>query len=117
MLVVRVEHPLDGYGLFRSHNSMNFDGLEKMYDRHQDLPIPTYDGLSMYKDNKQWFCAYKTLEQFKEWVTTEEVQILLSYGFNIYMLEVEEFQQGNYQVLFTKRSITSYKIINSLFKT
>ena len=116
MLVIRIEHPIDGWGSFRSHDGKYFDGLYRMYDRHGSLPVPSLDGIYMSKDMKEWFCAYKTLEQLKEWVTIEEIEILIDYGFNIHMLEVEEYQVGYYQIVYTKESIISNNIINDLFK-
>lgn len=45
-----------------------------------------------------------------------ELKEIVAEGYKILMLEVEEFQVGEKQIIYTKESITSSKLINDLFK-
>lgn len=115
--VIRVEHS-DGYGMFVNftNDGERRDFMNKVPDnineRHGTFKTPQLDGMDMDDD---WFCAYKSVDQFKEWVTKEEVQVLLSLDFKIYLIEVTNFQVGEFQVIYTKDSIVLKKDISELF--
>lgn len=101
--------------MFYSEGSLMLLGLTDLLFRHSNFNTPDADGLDVRAFGKEWFCAYKSLEQFKLWVRTSEIKTLIARGFDILLLDVEEFQVGNDQVVFTKQSITSTKVINELF--
>jgi hypothetical protein len=110
--VVRIEHPEVGKGMFTHKRPEN---LKSLYKRHSDsFPTPYTDKGINYFDG-DWFCAYKTLEQFNQWVTHEEVNILLNLGFRIYLLDLNSYQIGEFQVVFKKEGIISKKDISELF--
>jgi hypothetical protein len=115
MLVVRVQNRETGIGFFKSSVLLNTKGLYDVCPRHRDFNTPQEDGLDVRLDKKEWFCAYKSIEQFQQWVMLSEVRVLISIGFDVLLLDVEDFQIGEHQVIFTKQSITSTKIINELF--
>jgi hypothetical protein len=118
--IVRIEHINDGYGLFRSEDGFGFniDRLscnDELNIRHGKMLNPNGEGLNLYKHDKEWFCAYKNIEQFSNWIDKDWVEEILSVGFDIYLLSVTEYQIGRDQVIFTKESIIKKEIINSLF--
>ena len=115
MLVVRVQNRETGIGFFRSSVLFKLSGLYNLFPRHANFNTPQEDGLNIELEGKEWFCAYKSLEQFEEWVILSEVRVLIENGFDVLLLDVEDFQIGKHQVIFTKQSITSTKIINELF--
>jgi hypothetical protein len=113
--IIRIEHPSDGIGIFKT---TRFDRNEaaRFYKKHNDcMNTPQEDKLDLKKNDKNWFCAYKSIEQFKEWVDQEWVIPILESGFNILLLSVTEYQIGGHQVIFTKESIIKKEIVNSLF--
>jgi hypothetical protein len=121
--VIRVEHP-DGYGMFRSydkdHNIRSHSVDEICHDlciRHYDFNEPSGDGLNLDRDSKDWFCAYKTIEQIQEWVKPEEFKILFDNDYKIYVLSVSEYQIGESQIIYTKDSILNKRDISTLFTT
>jgi hypothetical protein len=122
--IIRIEHPSDGYGIFRSictedrkNNRELYDLSLLLYDRHGNnaFKTPHEDNVDIYEDNKQWFCAYKTIEQLLQWITLEEIKAIIKHGFNILVLEVTEYQEGRDQVIFTKESIQDQRNLNDLF--
>lgn len=116
MLVVRVQNRNTGIGMFHTHGLlMTTKGLKNISPRHRDFNTPDEDGLDVRLYGKEWFCSYKSIEQFQQWVMLDEVRILIKKGFDILLLDVEEYQIGEHQVIFTKQSITSTKVINELF--
>lgn len=118
--VLRVEH-LDGWGMFISYKDdmhrQNVKALElfEIAERHNTFNDPDEDRLNIYKGNKEWFCAYKSVEQLQEWLTPQEIEILSKNGYKVLMLDVEEYQEGRDQVIFTKESIISSKDVTKLF--
>ncbi len=121
MQVLRIEHPSDGYGLFISHVTNTREMLENdmmniIHFKHDAFNTPQEDGLDVELDDKEWFCAYKSVDQFKEWINQEQRAFIIELGFLIYVLEVDEFQEGRDQVIFTKTSIKSKTDITSLFQ-
>lgn len=123
MNCIRIEHTIDGWGLFRRPDEdtfalMGFIFQEILWEirvRHGEFSTPYIDGLNLNQHGKEWFCAYKTVEQIQKWIEPHEFKSIIDNGFNIYLLTVEEFQEGNDQIIYTKESIISKKEINSLF--
>lgn len=119
--IIRIEGE-DGFGIFGGKKDILDIGLKKLYDRHFDstnrneyIPTPNNDGCNMSKNEKEWYCAFKSLEQFNMLLKGNEIKILIKNKFNIYLLEVGNYQIGYHQVIYTKESITKSENINSLF--
>lgn len=115
--VVRFERR--GNGIFRPSNRSIYNSAiaKRTYARHNNgnFPLPEDENLNMFKYYKDWFCAYKTIEQLQAWVHKDEIDFFISKGFKVLMLDVTEYQQGEMQVIFTKESIISCKDVTSLF--
>ena len=124
--LIRIEHSQSGTGIFRDSNNIpvpsnyseDYEIVYPCLSRHNThFPTPWEEGLSISKDNKNWFCAYKNVNQIQDWIKTNEMEVFIKYGFNILLLEVDDsnLQIGKYQILFTKDAIISATIINTLF--
>lgn len=131
--VIRIEY-LDGWGLFRSYlyehrikssklqkvlsekKLIGHHMLDQILERHQNFNTPYKDSLNMYLGDKTWFCAFKSVEQLLQWVTLEELKELQKHDYSIYEISVNEFQEGEHQVVFTKESIITKRNINHLFQ-
>lgn len=123
--VIRIEYPLDGIGMFMTYLSdketeREIKPLDKFcisaYRRHCEFNCPFQDGLNKYKDSKEWFCSYKSIEQLQQWIKTNELKRIIKEGYVVLMLDVTEYQEGRDQIIYTKESIKSSKDITSLFK-
>ncbi len=115
MQLVRIEAP-NGIGMFTNEDYNSLGALcYNALARHTKFNNPFCDGLDINLYDLKWFCGYKTLEQLKEWLTIEEIKILLSNEYNIYLIDAQQFQIGEHQIIFTKESITSKININDLF--
>jgi len=124
--VVRIEHEKNGLGMFRSN--ANYRMGDEFNMRHSRFPTPyndtlvgigklsTHNGyLDIRKDCKAWFCAFKSIEQMNEWVTPEEIKQLLNMGFKVFSITTEVYQEGEYQVIFSKEDIFTKNDITDLF--
>lgn len=115
--VVRLERR--GNGIFRPSNRSIYNSAiaKRTYARHNggSFPLPEAENLNMFKGYRDWFCAYKTIEQLQAWIHKDEIDFFISKGFKVLMLDVEEYQEGEMQVIFTKESIISSKDVTSLF--
>lgn len=113
-IVYRIEHK-DGNGVFQSETKCGNDRIEKLSktncnsikDRHASFPTPREENLNIRKNDLDWYCAFKSQNMLNIWFTNKELKALTKIGFKIYKLEVREYQIGEYQILFTKESITS----------
>lgn len=124
MKAVRVENLKDGCGCFSSYTDkdeyrsyINLDFLRKLCLKHSTFNDPRNDNLNLNKDKKVWFCAYKDVEQLTSWLSKSDIKRLIKQGFRIYLLEVDEYQVGNHQIIYTKESIlTKTDITKELLK-
>jgi len=99
--LVRVEHPSDGYGMWRTDNSISkIYGLDDLLERHSaytdGMPTPQQENLGM---TGKHFCAYNSIEQIQQWVKPDEFKILFENGFIVLLLEVSECQTGEAQYI------------------
>jgi len=124
--IIRVEHK-DGIGMFmnissRKHSLGHQSGLNNLtaktlWDRHDNFNDPSKDKLDLNKDCLEWFCAYKSINQIQQWIMKDEFDFLFSLGYKVFLLEVDNYQIGQHQIVFTKKSILNKKDISSLFKS
>lgn len=118
MQCIRIEYK-DGYGLFFKNLFKNHVRLEsrpfyaekdlpELHRRHKENFLhPMNDGLDVEKDGKEYFCAFKNIDDFRKWVYEDELKKILNLGFKIYQITATDFQEGKHQILYTKESITS----------
>lgn len=103
--IIRIEGT-DGIGIFKSdlieYNNTLF---WEIHDSHGSFPTPMEDDLNRKKADKEWFCAYLSVCQLKNWLAFYLLNKLVNLGFTITELTVNEFQKGEFQYLFTKESI------------
>lgn len=119
MQCIRFEHPKTKLGIWRhlEHNiSTHFSALNS---RHSSGTFPTPYGEDKLCGifNDDYKCAYKTMDQVREWITSDEIEKLVEeHGFKIYLIESEtEIYEGELQVIFMPRHIKSKTDITSLF--
>ena len=125
--IIRIEHA-DGWGMFNSKDTVRFQVgdssgikcLNALWKRHsawntKGMPIPRNDNIDLELKDKEWFCAFRSMEEFKKWVKPVEVKALIKKGFKILLLDVSEYQEGTYQIAYTKESIQSMKDISALY--
>lgn len=120
--IVRIEHPFDGWGLWRSgpNDVVAFIDSAKCYsdlmERHRKFPNPTYQRDIEGFIPKEHFCAFKSIDQLQEWILPEEMKEIISLGFKVLLLDVSECLEGEYQIAFKKEHIVQSKDITEIFK-
>lgn len=125
-VIIRIEQT-DGLGLFQ-YKFYDAEGklhrrkvrvaameLPDMSERHCQFNDPWNDCLDIERDNKEWFCAYKSARQFKQWITSEEIRQIIEMGYRVFVLEVSEYQEGKDQIIYTKDSIVKSQDVTELF--
>lgn len=118
--VIRIEHPKDGKGIWQSKNEgdkfiiNSLSCFDDIITKHIDFPVPYCDGLSIGHDD---FCAFKSVEQVKQWIDDTWWNEIIDAGFKVYMIDISVWQEGEHQILFKKKDIAQQKDITSLFKT
>lgn len=116
--VIRIEHPYDGNGLWRSVNSDGdtvIDDISFFFElslKHNDLPVPQDDNLTMTSSH---YCAFKSIEQIQQWIENNWWKEIIDLGFRVLMIDVSEYQEGNHQIIFKKEHILQSKDITELF--
>lgn len=125
--VLRIEHPSNGAGPCRQDwtsemfMKMNVDYYQKgrldaFRRRHNHkLTLPQYDYTLLWTIREDEFCAFLTLEQLQDIIKPEELAIILSYGFKVYILELSDYREGVDQVLYQKECVISQTDITDLF--
>lgn len=118
--IIRIEHT-DGWGIFRApwvaskRSRPCIDTLcPQACDRHLGFHTPTDDGYPINSDD--YFCAYKTLDDMKRWLNSDEIRILLENGFKVFLLEVSDCFLGVDNAIFKKQDILLKKDISDLFR-
>lgn len=125
MIAIRMEHPRSGKGIFTHSLSTiskrNKEGADYLSDcniffkRHNSFPTPSRDSKIKRYIKKNEFCAFKSIEQFKTWVTTEEIKEFIKMGFKVLLLDLTIYIEGEFQILFKKENISQRKDITELF--
>lgn len=117
---IRIEHS-DGQGMFTSIHYLTgkcrktvYEFLPSVSERHYAFPCLKKE--MHYKNSKDNFCAYKTIEQLNEWILPDEITVLIDKGYKIYLLDLSEAIVTDYQVIFKKEHIIHKKDITQLFE-
>lgn len=125
--IVRIEHPSDGKGFFRSedeegnardYNHSKFDNIRRRHNNEKKFPN-YYDDEEIssqidYDDVQEYKFAFRTLDQLKEGFTNHELkEAIEKLGFRILLLSVDDYYESKFQVVF-KNPIES-EDISSLF--
>lgn len=127
--IIRIEHPIDGKGLFNSADENDIDRIDKhsnsqiIYDRHFDhSKFPNYGSdleLIKHIDRetlRNYHFAFLSLDQLQEALTKEELKEFIEVlGFKVLMLDVTDYFESKFQVVFNKESIITSKDISFMF--
>lgn len=119
---IRIEHPLDGRGPWRSDALLKRSKiLDRMFDRHatwsaNGMPTPFSDNINTTRW-VDWVCGYNSLDDFRKWVRKSEIKTLKKYGFKVLSIKVKQIERGDHQCIFPAKEIISKRnIINNLLK-
>lgn len=130
---IRIEYS-DGYGLFfkkiwdkQGNIIANRDvyaekDFHELWVKHNDFfPQPHEEFLHVTKDLKEYFCAFKSINDLLFWIKPNQLNEIINAGFKIYELDVTDYQIGGYQIIYTKESIVNQidrtNVILTIIKT
>lgn len=125
MKIVRVEHKIDGKGIFRSSTkkkeTCRFSKIPnciRLYLRHtQKFPLPSKDKGINREPLIDEFCAFKSIDDLQMWLENNELRNLIKIGFKVFVHTIHKKKCviGEYQVLFKKTDVTATTDITELF--
>lgn len=125
MKLIRIEHEESGDGFFTARDEMYNSYLNRhplmitAARRHNSFPTPEEEGISYVFNSFEyigtWKHGYKTIDQMKQWIYDSELKEIIKW-FKIYLIEVDEYVLGDYQILYNESSILSKEDISSLFE-
>lgn len=117
--IIRIEHTT-GWGLWRAHLNPftaiieELECFNEVLEKHKNMPTVINDpGLG--SRNTDEFCAFKSIEEFNQWMDKAWMPELVDNDFKVLMIDVSECRIGQYQVVFKKEHILQTKDITSLF--
>lgn len=128
--IIRIEHPSDGLGLWRSsYDEKQYNTIEdhscypEISKRHRDQTrFPAFCFDKELQDQISWEAvqeynfAFKDLAQLETALTREELkECIEALGFHVLMLDVTDYYESPYQIVFKKESIVNKKDISSMF--
>lgn len=102
--IFRIENPV-------TKNGMWYDAEGKYAPFILELTDGVSAGLPMDFDERygaggvRWFSAAGDFEQLQYWFSRRDVDELAAAGFCLYRMEVKEFIEEEFQVLFTRRGV------------
>lgn len=128
--VIRIEHPYDGMGIWCSRPEIGYGDYtdrhsrcDSIITRHNNKDLfPTFSQdkqlSSIFTEDEvqDYHFAFKSLDQFEVALTREEVaEFIENLGFRVLMLDVTEYLESDYQVVFKKESIVKSVDISFMF--
>jgi uncharacterized membrane protein len=128
--VIRIEHPDDNLGIFRStRGNISFhscyDAIRKRhndeskypnYFRDKELHTQVEKLEGEYSAIQHYRFAFHSLEVLNEAFTREElIEVIQDLGFKVYILEVSNWIESQYQVIFKPENIVNRKDISFMF--
>ena len=118
--IIRIEY-YTGDGLFRAEDILGFSIInnlkchDELCSKHKRFPTAYKE----FKDDltSEHYCAFKSLKQLGYWIKKEWIAEIISIGFKIYLIDIEEEHCliGTRQIAFKKENIISKKDISQLF--
>jgi len=123
--IIRIEHPDSGRGIFQHENYIHCrydelaDILPELMERHSKFPSLWFDKFEWHGKRSELddcYCAFLSIDQINQWITPEEIKVLISEGFEVLMLDVSVWGESEHQVIFAKHNIIQSKNITSLFE-
>lgn len=121
--IIRIEHPYDGKGLFRSEDETGTTRIEdsclnELRERHNEYFPNAYRELSKIGLTllPAQHCAFKSIASIQEWIFPDDFEIIFELGFDVLLIEVSHCIELEYQVVYIKEDIQSVRNINELFK-
>ena len=119
--LIRIQHN-NGKGLFRALDTKGECILESLHCyealtyKHWEFPSPLEDNL-LNGISKKEFCAFKSIEQVKQWIEPEWFNEIIKAGFKVLLLDVSDCREGEYQILYKKEDVLQTKDIPELFRS
>lgn len=125
----RIEHPEDGWGLFR-HRDKNkkfvtaYEFCPTLARRHNNLPAIVYslDQISPLLTNERaerdrFFSAFRSERSLKRWVRPDEIKQVLDRGFRVYELKLSAAIVTEHQIFFPLDAVAEKKDITDKYKS
>jgi hypothetical protein len=116
----RIQHPLDGYGIFTSKalKSFDFPELDVLICRHLNTFPNPHDDKGITDIFPDEYCAFKSIKQIREVIFPEELDVLINdIGYRVYELVFDcyDYLEGEYQITFKRENVVEMNDITEAF--
>ncbi len=103
MILFRIQHKFGKKGVFRT--DIDFDEQSIAYkalSKHNEMPFPKEEGLDIHHDGREWFCAYRCLDDLLYYNSILAIEQFVEKGFEIVCIDAKYVQVGEAQVIFRR---------------
>lgn len=110
--IYRIEHPEHMNGMWYDKFGNPTKTIDTLcpYGQAKDFPMPINLDLHRF-DKKVWNSAGKSIENMNMWFDPRDAVNLYQNGFKLFEFEVNEFQELEHEILFTRAGIITQKEI------
>ncbi len=113
MEFIRLEHPQDGHGIFRTPSSNRWNLSDSPIEFKVNLmPTPWHENRCINNDE---FCGFPSLDVMEKWIPKDELHIMITNGIKVYVITGETTFNSDNQVFFKKTEIKNQHDITDLF--
>lgn len=110
MKIYRIENEETNYGMwYRIDGTYDPFILTLTDGKSKDIPMDYHKRYS--KDGLKWFSGCSNVEDMNRWFSVQDAVELFENGYRLYEFEVNQYVVEEFQVLFTRESITNKKEI------
>lgn len=116
-LIYRVENPITWQGLWYRKDG-TFNPFIKTLTNAVARDLPMGFDPQFKVGGLDWFSGCDNLTDMKNWFSTQDLEELSSFGYNLYGFNVERYRTVNGHAVFAREHVTqSHKLDLSLLKS
>lgn len=105
-IVYRIENPIDMNGMWYNKDGIFMKTIDILCPNGiaKDFPMPL--NLELHrKEGKIWNSGGKSIKNMNQWFSAQDAINLFNNGFKLFKFEVNEYQELDIEILFTRQSI------------
>lgn len=110
--IYRIENPTTNSGMWYDRYGQPNGVIENLTEgksKAMDMPHS-----HLHEANgKKWFSAVASIESLLMWFSKKDIEELLSWGFRLYKFEVNEYNELEFEVLFTREGVVRQTLMDA----
>lgn len=110
--VFRIENPHHMHGMWYDRSGKFDPVINRLCPNALAKDFPMSFNFRHFKGNKKWYSSAKSSENMKQWFNRSDAENLLEHGFRMFKFIVSEYQELDYEVLFTREGVVDQQEIS-----